>query len=143
VSRTAAERWQAWGVVAPLRADIAREQGDELDALVPDWLNVPDAAELMGTDASAVRRLLQERQLLAVRRTERNIVMVPADFCTPEGPLQHLRGTLSVLLDSGFNDVETIRWLFTPDDSLPGTPVQAMQANRKTEVRRRAQALSF
>jgi len=33
--------------------------------------------------------------------------------------------------------------LFTADDSLPGTPIQAMIENRRTEVNRRAQALAF
>ncbi|MFL6182385.1 MAG: Rv2175c family DNA-binding protein, partial [Actinomycetes bacterium] len=32
---------------------------------------------------------------------------------------------------------------FSPDDSLPGTPMQALVENRHTEVRRRAQALAF
>ena len=31
---------------------------------------------------------------------------------------------------------------FTPDPSLPGTPVQALSENRGTEVKRRAQALA-
>ena len=127
----------------PLRADIADENGDELDDLVPEWLTVPDIAELTGIDLRHVRRWLQERELIAVRRGERNVVQVPAGFVTPEGPLNHLRGTLSVLLDSGYSDVAAIRWLYTPDDTLPGTPIDALKANRKTEIRRRAQALSF
>ncbi|NAZ86705.1 Rv2175c family DNA-binding protein [Kineococcus indalonis] len=130
-------------MVAPLRAEIAREQGDELDALVPEWLTVPDAAQVAGVDLRTVRRWLQERELLAVRRGERSVASIPAAFVTAEGPLNHLRGTLSVLADSRYSDVETIRWLFTPDDTLPGTPIDALKANRKTEVRRRAQALSF
>ncbi len=136
-------RWHAGGVAAPLRAEIAREQGDELDALVPEWLTVPDAAEVAGVDLRTVRRWLQERELIAVRRGERSIVSIPAAFVTAEGPLHHLRGTLSVLMDSGYTDVETVRWLYTPDETLPGTPIDALKANRKTEVRRRAQALSF
>jgi hypothetical protein len=36
-----------------------------------------------------------------------------------------------------------LSWLFSADDTLPGTPVQALRANRGTEVRRRAQALGF
>ncbi len=39
--------------------------------------------------------------------------------------------------------VVELRWLFTPDDSLPGTPIDALRGGRKTEVRRRAQALAF
>ncbi|MFD0483758.1 Rv2175c family DNA-binding protein [Kineococcus sp. GCM10028916] len=131
-------------MVAPLRAEIARETGtDELDALVPEWLTVPDVAEVAGVDQREVRRWLQERELVAVRRGERAVAQVPAGFVTPEGPLNHLKGTLSVLADSGFTDTESIAWLYTPDDTLPGTPVDALKANRKTEIRRRAQALSF
>ncbi len=128
--------------MAPLRAEIAGEAGDDLEQ-VGEWLTVPDAAELMNLPLRAVRQLLQERQLVAVRRGERKVVSIPAAFCTPEGPLNHLRGTLSVLADSRFTDAEAIAWLFTPDDTLPGTPIAALAANRKTEVRRRAQALSF
>jgi hypothetical protein len=48
-----------------------------------------------------------------------------------------------VLADAGFSDDEALRWLFTVDDSLPGSPVQALVENRGTEVKRRAQALAF
>jgi hypothetical protein len=39
--------------------------------------------------------------------------------------------------------VESVVWLYTPDDTLPGRPVDALVENRGTEVRRRAQALGF
>ena len=42
-----------------------------------------------------------------------------------------------------YSDEEALSWLYTPDDSLPGTPVQALAENRGTEVKRRAQALGF
>jgi hypothetical protein len=50
---------------------------------------------------------------------------------------------LNVLLDAGYDTEETLRWLYTADDSLPGTPAQALVENRATEVKRRAQALGF
>ncbi len=131
-------------MVAPLRAEIAREKStEELDGLVPEWLTVPDVAERTGQDQRVVRRWLQEREIVAVRRSERSVAHVPAAFVTAEGPLNHLKGTLVVLGDSGFSDVEALVWLFTPDDTLPGTPVEALTANRKTEVRRRAQSAGF
>ena len=34
-------------------------------------------------------------------------------------------------------------WLFREDESLPGTPVQALRDDRHTEVTRRAQASAF
>jgi hypothetical protein len=116
---------------------------DDLDALVGDWLTVPDVAERLGLDAGKVRRLLQDRYLVAVRRGERNILSVPAALIVDGAALPELRGTLTVLADSGYDDEAAIRWLFSPDDSLPGTPVDALRGGRKTEVRRRAQALAF
>jgi hypothetical protein len=36
-----------------------------------------------------------------------------------------------------------LRWLYSPDDTLPGTPVAALSGSGATEVKRRAQALGF
>jgi Rv2175c C-terminal domain of unknown function/DNA-binding protein Rv2175c, wHTH domain len=116
---------------------------DDLDALVGSWLTLPDVAERLGLDVGKVRRLLQDRYLVAVRRGERNVLSVPAALLLEGAPLPELRGTLTVLADSGYDDEAAIRWLFTADDSLPGTPVEALRSGRKTEVRRRAQALAF
>jgi hypothetical protein len=48
-----------------------------------------------------------------------------------------------VLRDGGFTDEEAFEWLFRADDTLPGTPVEALRGNRHTEVTRRAQALAL
>jgi Rv2175c C-terminal domain of unknown function len=78
-----------------------------------------------------------------VRRGQRNILSVPAAFLDGKQVLKGLPGTLTLLADNRFSDEEALRWLFTADDSLPGTPVQALTENRGTEVRRRAHALGF
>ena len=117
---------------------------DELDSLVEEWLTLPDVAERLGTDVGKVRRMLQDGQLVAVRRGERNILSVPAALLGPEGLLPELPGTVSVLHDSGLEGAEALRWLFTPDESLAGgSPIGALHAGHKTEVRRRAQALAI
>jgi hypothetical protein len=69
--------------------------------------------------------------------------MVPAIFLTGHEVVKGLSGTLTLLADAGFGEDEALRWLFTADDTLPGTPAQALAENRGTEVRRRAQALAF
>jgi len=116
---------------------------DDLDTLVPAWLTIPEVAERLDIDVTRVRRLVQDRFLVAVRRGERNVLSIPEALLTGNEPLQDLRGTLTVLADCGFDAEESLRWLFTPEDSLPGTPIEALHAGRKTEVRRRAQALAF
>jgi hypothetical protein len=116
---------------------------DELDALIDGWMPLPDVAEQLGVEVSRVRQLVQERHLIALRRGERRIPSVPKQLLLDGQPLPELRGTLIVLADAGYDDEESLRWLFTEDPTLPGTPVDALRAGRKAEIRRRAQALAF
>ena len=128
-----------------------------LDALVDDWLTVPDVAERLDLDAGKVRRTLQEGRLVGVRRGDPKVLSIPAAFlvpghlANPSAPsrapglpewtiLAALQGTLTVLRDAGFDDEEAIKWLFTAEESLGGSPLDALRDGRKTEVRRRAQA---
>jgi len=115
----------------------------DVDALVPRWLTLPAVGEALGLDAVRARQLVRDGAVVAVRRGERNVLSVPADFIDGDQILKGLTGTLTVLEDSGFDPNQAIRWLYTPDDSLPGTPVQALAENRGTEVKRRAQASGF
>lgn len=114
-----------------------------LDSLIAEWLTLPDLAERMHLPITKVRQLVKDRQVVAVRRGERNVLSVPAAFITGDEVLKGLPGTLTLLADNKYTDEEALRWMFTADDTLPGTPVQALTENRGTEVRRRAQALGF
>lgn len=125
------------------RDDVVGVEGADaagLDALVDDWITLPDVAERLGQPVTRVRQLLRERKLIAVRRTERQVLMVPAAFLDGAAIVKGLPGCLTVLADNRFTDAEAVRWLFTPDDTLPGRPIDALAANRGTEVKRRAQA---
>ncbi|MBO0775515.1 MAG: DNA-binding protein [Actinobacteria bacterium] len=112
------------------------------DSLVGDWLSLPEVAQRLGLPLSRVRQLLRDRKLLAVRRPDATVA-VPAAFLDGNQVMKGLTGTLTLLFDCGFGEEEALRWLFTADDSLPGTPVQAMAEHRCREVNRRAQALAF
>jgi hypothetical protein len=105
------------------------------------WLTVPDLVERLGLSPSRVRRLIEDRHLLALRRN--GVLSVPEVFLDEEGPLPELRGTAILLGDSGFANDEAVRWLLEPDDSLGVAPIDALLAGRKAEVRRVAQALAF
>jgi excisionase family DNA binding protein len=119
------------------------EIDEKIDALVPSWLTVPDIAERLGVDVTRIRQLIKEGQLIAVRRGENRVLMVPADFIGDGKIVKGLSGTLTLLKDDGFSDQEALEWLFTADPTLPGTPAQALSENRGTEVKRRAQALAM
>ncbi|ANC29983.1 Rv2175c family DNA-binding protein [Isoptericola dokdonensis] len=117
-----------------------------LDDLVGDWSTLPDVAEALDLEIRRVRGLVADRHLVGVKRGERTTFQVPTAFLvtTDEGTrvLETLRGTATVLQDAGFDDAEALRWLFTEQESLGTTPIAAMRAGRRAEVRRLAQALA-
>ncbi|TFB52023.1 DNA-binding protein [Cryobacterium tagatosivorans] len=104
------------------------------------WLTIPDLVNLLGQSQSRVRQLIDDKQLLAVRRD--GTIQVPALFIRDGAPLAELRGTLIVLSDDGFTDEQAMEWLLDVDDSLGVEPIVALRAGRKAEVRRVAQALA-
>ncbi len=106
-----------------------------------DWLTIPDLVEILGVGVSRVRRLIEDRSLLAIRRD--GVLAVPAKFIRDGEPIHELKGTLVVLADSGYSDDESMAWLMSSDDSLGVAPIDALRAGRKAEVRRVAQALAF
>lgn len=111
--------------------------------LVGDWITIPDIAEALDLIVTKVHNLISDQTLLALRDPETNVRKVPALFMNGDRVLDSLKGTITVLKDSGFSDEEAIVWLFTEDDSLPGRPIDALHQGRKTEIRRRAQALAW
>lgn len=105
------------------------------------WLTLPDIAELLDLPVNRVHQLIRERAMLAVRRD--GVLRVPAEFMANPTVRKHLPGVLNLLHDAGYNDEEALRWLYTPDPTLPGTPAVALAGAQATEVKRRAQALGF
>jgi hypothetical protein len=121
---------------------------DDLDAIIEDWLTLPDVAERLGIDVLRARALVRERAIVGVRRGERSTFQVPSAFLVTgaDGRAEVLapaRGTITVLADQGFSDDEILRWLFTVEDSMGMAPIEALRAGRRAEVRRVAQALGF
>ncbi|MGH3264313.1 MAG: Rv2175c family DNA-binding protein [Trebonia sp.] len=112
------------------------------DALVGEWLPLPEAATRLDLSIGRVKQLLRDRKLLAVTRPSGDRA-IPASFIDGGQIVKGLAGTLTVLFDCGFDDEEALHWLFTADETLPGTPIEALYARRGTEVNRRAQALAF
>jgi len=115
------------------------------DVLGPEVevLPLPAVADRLGLPPNKVRQALRDGQLLAVRRAGE--LSVPEPFLTDDGQIvKGLPGTITVLADAGFSPDDMLRWLFEPDETLPGgTPIGALRATGGREVKRRAQALAF
>jgi hypothetical protein len=106
-----------------------------------ETLTPAEVADILRVSPNRVRQLLRDGKLMAVPGSGNS--RIPTDFLQGGAVLKHLPGLLTLLRDGGFSDEEAFDWLFRDDDSLPGTPVEALRGNRHTEVSRRAQALAL
>lgn len=104
------------------------------------WLTIPELVDLLGIGVSKIRRLIEDRSLLA-RRVD-GVWQVPESFIREGEALPELRGTLILLADARFTDDEALDWLLQDEESLGTSPIEALRAGRKAEVRRVAQALA-
>lgn len=105
-----------------------------------DWLTIPDLAEALQESPGRVRRLLDDNHLVGSRR--KGAFAVPAVFIVDGRPLSSLRGTIIALKDAGFTDDEVIDWLLAEEETLGRTPIAALLAGHKSEVRRVARTLA-
>ncbi len=109
----------------------------------PDLIPVPDAALRLDLPVTRIHQLLRDGQLVAIRLGD-GPLLIPAGFLGDDGaPVKGLPGVITLLRDAHFSDTEIVDWMHRTDDSIPGTPIQALRENRGTEIKRRAQAAGF
>jgi hypothetical protein len=116
--------------------------GVRVDPGAAHWVSLARAADLTGVDVGKVKRWLRDGLLVGRRGPDG--VLVPAQFLSDEAaPVKGLPGVITLLRDARFSDEEIVEWLFRADESLPGTPIDALRANRGTEIKRRAQVAGY
>ena len=108
---------------------------------VTNWLTVQEAADLLNIPKGKVNRLLEEYSLVAVKKDGQ--LMIPAELIVAGEPLAPLRGTIILLMDSGYSIEESIDWLYTYSEVLGQTPLQSLLEGKKAPVRRLAQMLDL
>jgi len=106
-----------------------------------ELLSLTDVGDRLGIGPTGVRDLVKAGRLLTVQTDQG--AQVPAGQLDGDQLVKHLVPVLTLLQDAGYDPDQALRWLTTPDDTLPGTPLQALHENRATEIKRRAQALGF
>lgn len=107
-----------------------------------DVRTFPEVAEQLGVPVTRVHQHVRDGQLIAVRR-EDGPRGIPGLFVQDGLIVKSLPSVITVLRDAHFADEEIVHWLHREDDSLPGTPIQALRANRGSEVKRRAQVAGY
>jgi hypothetical protein len=116
---------------------------DGLQTLITEWLDWKAAATALGVTVTKVRTLIREHHLAAAVPAPGAGQQVPAELIMDGEIVKGVPGLLTLFADGGWDDREKLAWLFTPDDSLPGRPIDALRENRGSEVKRRAQALAL
>jgi Rv2175c C-terminal domain of unknown function len=103
---------------------------------------LPDVAARLGVSVGRVRQYLRDGQLVAIPDAA-GVPRIPAKLLCDTGIVKGLSGVITLLRDAGYADAEIITWLHRSDESLPGTPIDALQQNRGREVKRRAQVAGY
>jgi len=107
-----------------------------------DLTTVPEAAEILGVPVTRVHQYLRDGHLVGVRDAN-GVRCVPSAMLQDGAIVKSLPSVITLLRDARYADDEIVDWLFRDDDSLPGTPIDALRANRGSEVKRRAQVAGF
>lgn len=107
-----------------------------------ELIAVADAAQALGVPTTRVHQWIRDGTLLGVADAG-GTRCVPAAFILDGAVVKGLPGVITLLRDARYADDEILDWLFRADDSLPGTPIQALRENRGTEVKRRAQVAGY
>ena len=106
-----------------------------------EFLTIPEVAERLNIPIGRVHRLIEDHHLIEAKID--GVRKVPVEAIAGTEPLHNLHGTIVVLLDAGFDIEGAIRWLYADNDVLGTTPILALVAGRKSEIRRLAQALAL
>jgi hypothetical protein len=115
----------------------------ELTTLVDEWWDWAQTADALGVPVSKVGQYIREHQLAGANPFKGEGQRVPAAFVQEGEIVKGVPGVLTVLHDGGYDDSQAITWLFTPDETLPGRPIDALRENRGSEVKRRAQSMAL
>jgi Rv2175c C-terminal domain of unknown function len=107
-----------------------------------ELLPLPTVAEALGVPVTRVHQLVRDGHLVEVR-DDAGRRCIPALLVQDGAVVKSLRSVITQLRDAQFADGEIIDWLFRDDDSLPGSPIEALRANRGSEVKRRAQVAGY
>jgi hypothetical protein len=107
-----------------------------------ELLTFPAVAEALGVPVTRVHQYVRDGHLVAVR-DDSGAKRVPALFVQEGAVVKSLHSVVTMLRDARFEDHEIVDWLFREEDSLPGSPIEALRANRGSEVKRRAQVAGY
>lgn len=96
---------------------------------------------MLGVPVTKVHDIVGSGKLVIYRHN--GTKTIPALLLNDGELSKFVGGAITVLADGGFEPDEILTFLFTPDESLPGRPIDALHGHGAREVIRRAQAMAF
>ncbi len=112
----------------------------------PDLIELqtfPEVADALGVPVTRVHQYVRDGNLVAIRDGDDGPRLIPAQFLDGNEIVKALDGVIRLLRDARFSDAEIVDWLYREDDTLPGTPIEALRRNHGREVKRRAQVAGY
>lgn len=116
---------------------------------IDEYLSFSQAAQMLGIFPHRIKQLLRDHVLFSVM-TEDGRHVIPACILVPDQyddgawvPRENVAGTLTLLSDAGYNAEETARWMYTFNEELEQTPIEAIVMGRHHRVNTIAGTLGF
>lgn len=109
-------------------------------------LTIDEAARRLGIEPRRIKQLVRDHQLFTVRDDQGKLAIPEEIVVQGENgwePLFNLPGTLTLLADGGYSPEEAAAWLYTLQDELGETPMEALLGGRHHRVNRIAGTLGF
>lgn len=111
----------------------------------PETYSAQEAARLLGVDPRRIKQLIRDRILFTMPAESGGGIPREILVKGENGwePLVNLQGTLTLLADDGYSPEEAAHWLYTMQDELEETPMEALLKGRHHRVNAIASALAF
>jgi hypothetical protein len=107
-----------------------------------ELLTFPAVAEALNVPVNRIDQYARDGHLVAIRN-DAGARCVPAEFVQNGELVKSLHSVITMLRDARFTDAEIVEWLFRADDTLSGCPIEALRANRSSQVKRLAQVAGY
>ena len=115
-------------------------------AQYPETISFDEAARLLGVEPRRMKQLVRDKVLLSVETADgkrgipREVIVRGDNGWEPHFALP---GTWTLLADDGFSPDEAAQWLYTFEEELGQTPMQAILDGRHHRVNAIASTLAF
>ena len=126
----------------------------------PRFISTKEAAAKLGVLPTKLNQFARDNLLVVIRREGGGVIpeemlmelgevashdvdLADAAPAATHEPVPGLRGTITLLRDGGFEDMQIVDWMWSPDEELGAAPIELLRAGRHHAVNRVAATLGL